>query len=308
MLDLGPFHAKISSHITRIIEDPSFLVGPNVTHVTGAMDGEPWQAPEVIAAIQKMAPQFPHLKPLLVAFFKGASETWKRFTSEFAPGGLIDEATAEEKDLAWMPATNDVNEGALGSFRVLMRRQPQLTLLQYNAQAMFHHNNTQAFMEKNFQADDYKFVHQMARESRGEEKKRREEMVLHAEARIAKQADAAKKRKAKAAAAAQKIAGITLILNREEVVKLKGQALKDHLKAFQAAGAPNLKAIHSSSKVGIIREGLQKAVDLYLAGEWRPIQATEEGDNDGSDSDEEIEIPDHLMGEDNDSDWEDVTD
>jgi len=52
----------------------------------------------------------------------------------------------------------------------------------------------------------------------------------------------------------------------------------------------------------------QKAVDLYLAREWRPIQATEEGDNDGSDSGEEIEIPDHLMGEDNDSDWEDVTD
>jgi hypothetical protein len=308
MLDLGPFHAKISSHITRIIEDPSFLVGPNVTHETGAMDGEPWQAPEVISEIQKMAPELPHLKPLLVAFFKGASETWKRFTSEFAPGGLIDEATEEEKDLAWMPATNDVNEGALGSFRVLMRRQPQLTLLQYNAQAMFHHNNTKAFMEKNFQADDYKFVHQMARESRGEEKKRREEMVLHAEAKIAKQAAATKKRKAKAAAVAQKIAGITLILDREEVVKLKGQALKDHLKAFQAAGAPNLKSINLSSKVAIIREGLQKAVDLYLAGEWKPIQAAEENDNDGSDSGEEIEIPDHLMGEGNDSDWEDVTD
>ena len=41
------------------------------------MDGEPLDAPEVIAA------------------------------------------TAEEKDLAWMPATNDVNEGALGLFCVL---------------------------------------------------------------------------------------------------------------------------------------------------------------------------------------------
>lgn len=84
------------------------------------MDGEPWKSPEVVAKIQRMAPEFPHLKPLLVAFFTGASQTWKRFTSEFAPGGLIDEATAEEKDLAWMPPTNDVNEGALGSFHVLM--------------------------------------------------------------------------------------------------------------------------------------------------------------------------------------------
>jgi hypothetical protein len=84
------------------------------------MDGKPWQAPEVIATIQQMAPEFPHLKLLLVASFEGAFETWKRFTSEFAPGSLIDEATAEEKDLAWMPATNYVNEGALGSFCVLM--------------------------------------------------------------------------------------------------------------------------------------------------------------------------------------------
>jgi hypothetical protein len=61
-------------------------------------------------------PELPHLKPLLVRFFQGAAKGWKRFTSEFAPGGLIDEATVEEKDLAWLPTTNDVNEGALGSF------------------------------------------------------------------------------------------------------------------------------------------------------------------------------------------------
>ena len=198
-------------------------------------------------------------QPLLVAFFGGAFETWKRFTSEFAPGGLIDEATAEEKALAWMPATNDVNEGALGSFCVLMQHQPQLTLLQYNAQAMFYHNNTQAFMEKNFQDEDYKFIHKMVRESRGEERKRREELVQHAEAKVAKKADDAKKRKARAAAVAQKIAGIKLILDKEQVVKLS----------------------------------------LYLTGDWKPIQTAEENVNSGSESGEEIEMIDHLMEEDN---------
>jgi hypothetical protein len=82
----------------------------------GSLDGEEWHYPDVIKAIHKMEPELPHLKQVLVAFFIGAAETWKRFTSEFAPGGLIDEATVEEKKLAWMPATNDVNEGALGSF------------------------------------------------------------------------------------------------------------------------------------------------------------------------------------------------
>jgi len=63
---------------------------------------------------------FPHIHGLLTAFFKGAEETWKQFTSEFAPDGLIDQSTAEEKELAWMPATNDINEGALGAFCIQM--------------------------------------------------------------------------------------------------------------------------------------------------------------------------------------------
>src|SRR6266540_6824462 len=36
-----------------------------------------------------------------------------------------------------MPATNNENEGSLGSFRQLMRQQPQLILLGHNAMAMF---------------------------------------------------------------------------------------------------------------------------------------------------------------------------
>jgi len=119
-LDLGPLNKKIESFIRRIIEDPSFLVGNNVTYETGTVDQQPWQSKEVVEKINKLAPEFPHLKRALVAFFGGALESWKQFTSEYTPGGLIDEATQEEKDLAWMPTTNDVNEGALGQFRVMI--------------------------------------------------------------------------------------------------------------------------------------------------------------------------------------------
>ncbi len=132
-LDLGPLNQKIESFMVRLIEDPTFLVGEHVSYETGSFDGKPWRSEKVVKKINELAPQFPYLKQALVAFCKGAHETWKRFTSEYTPGGLIDEATQEEKDLAWMPSTNDVNEGALGQFRVMIRRQPQLTLLQYNA-------------------------------------------------------------------------------------------------------------------------------------------------------------------------------
>ena len=116
MLDLRPLHHKVQQHISRIIEDPKFLLGPTAVFETGSMDGQPWKIPEAMEAIQKLAPGLPHLEKVLVAFFTGANETWKRFTSEFAPGGLIDDATAEERDRAWMPPTNDANEGALGSY------------------------------------------------------------------------------------------------------------------------------------------------------------------------------------------------
>ena len=113
-----------------------------------------------------------------MAFSTGAANTWEQFTSEFAEGGLIDEATAEERDLAWLTSTNDKNEGALGSFWQLISRQPQLTLLNHNALAMFYKNNTQAFMVAKFtEPEDYQYLCMLACKSRGKEKQRRKEIV-----------------------------------------------------------------------------------------------------------------------------------
>jgi hypothetical protein len=241
MLDLGPMHHKITAHMTKIIEDPCLLVGGNASYQAGAADGLEWNAPNVFQAIQNMVPKLPHLKPVLVEFFQGAQNTWKRFISEFAPGGLIDEATLAERELAWMPPTNDVNEGALGSFRVLMRRQPLLSLLQYNAQAMFHHNDTQAFIKQYSSPEDEQYIREKACQSNKEERMRKQAIVSHNEERIAKRTAAAKKRKDNATKRAERVAKIELIWVKDDIDKLKGQKLKDHLKAFQIAGAPNLQ-------------------------------------------------------------------
>ena len=121
MLNLGDYHKSVHMHIKKIIQDTSLLLGPSAAFETGSLDGQRWESPGAFAAIQRIAPELPHLKPVLVAFFKGAAETWGRFISEFTPEGLIDEATQEEKDLAWLPPTNDDEEGALGAFRVMMQ-------------------------------------------------------------------------------------------------------------------------------------------------------------------------------------------
>jgi hypothetical protein len=301
MLDMGPFHQKVYEHMMTITRNPELLIGDDVSHETGALDGLPWKLPEVITAIQGMKPELPHIKALLVRFFKGAAKGWKRFTSEFTPGGLIDEATTEEKDLAWLPTTNDVNEGALGSFRVLMRRQPQLTVLHYNAQAIFNHNETQAFMNAKFSThEDYKFLHEEARKMKGIDKKRKLEIIEHTEARIAQKLEAGKARQAKKAENAAKIASTELIMDREAVVKLAGEKLKNQFSAFKVAGAPNMIGMTTRNKVAELRQALQAAIDLYHEHKWAPYRDEEEV------NEEEGEVID-LSGieGDDDDEWED---
>ena len=104
ILDLGPLHTHVQEHIDKIINDPNILLGENASYKTASLDGDEWQNSKVVAQILKSIPELPYFRVVLVAFLKGAAETWKCFTSEFAPGGLIDEATLEEKSLAWMPA------------------------------------------------------------------------------------------------------------------------------------------------------------------------------------------------------------
>ena len=187
MLDLKPLHTKVYQHIEKLINDPDILLGKEASPASAMLNGDDWQNPQVISKIQELSSDLPYLKELLVIFLEAALETWERFTSEFAPGGAIDQATTEERDLAWLPATNDENEGALGSFWCLMRYQPQLTLLDYNALAMFFRNNTKEFMSTNFtEAADYVYLWRLARNTVGEEKKRRAELVKFREEQKAK--------------------------------------------------------------------------------------------------------------------------
>ena len=267
-LDLGPLHKKINSFMDRIIEDPTFLVKENVSYETGTFDGTPWNSKEVVEIINKLAPNLPQLRPALVAFFKGAKETWKRFTSEYAPGGLIDEATEEEKDRAWMPTTNDVNEGALGSFRVMIRQQPQLTLLQYNARAMFNRNNTAKFMEEKFSDNTHQYIRELAREKPTKEKERKAAIVQHTEEKIEVKEIKKKKRVAQATQLADRVAKVTLIFDKSEVDKLKGDKLRDHLRAFKKAGAPNIQNLKINAKVGEIKNGIKQAIDLLNERIW----------------------------------------
>ena len=107
-------------------------------------------------------------------------------------------------------------------------------------------------------------------------------------------------RKQRADAAAQRIAGIALVLDKEKITALKGQSLKDQLKVFKSAMAPNLKGITASTKVNDICAELCKAIDLYKSGQWKLPSS---GVIDQSDSGEEFDTPNES--EIDEDDWED---
>jgi hypothetical protein len=292
MLDLGPLHNEVLTHIQQIINTPDLLVGSKVSHTTGALYGQEWETPELFSTVEAMADKMPHLKQLVVVFFNGAKETWKRFTSEFTPGGIIDEATLEEKELAWMPPTNDLNEGLLGSYRQFMRFKPLASLLHFNANAMYQRNDTQAWVDRNFLEEDHRDVMRMQREQEasGEEKKRQQELIEFETQRVARRKEAAEKSKQQKAEKNARLAQVPLILDAELAGKLKGNQLKEQLDAFKLAGAPfpiGVSKFNADKK----RELLQSLIESLDKPEGWTLKVSEDKVEDQA-PDEESDDPD----------------
>ena len=78
---------------------------------------------------------------------KGALTTFERFASEFEEEGLLSRLTEDQKRAAWVPTTNDANEGALGRYRLSVRAAPRVTNEYFNSLNKHYYNNTQDFME-----------------------------------------------------------------------------------------------------------------------------------------------------------------
>jgi hypothetical protein len=168
-----------------------------------------------------------------------------------------------------MPLNNDVNESALGLFRLLMYHQSHLISLQYNAQAMYVQNDTQAFMERRFESEDYKYICQLTciDESKELELVKKKTIIEHTQEKVNKCATARAARQEKTAKIAVRVKAVKLVFDKKKIGKLKGESLRDHLRAFQKAGAPNLQSMPVRKHVGNIKEGL---IDLYNDGTWKP--------------------------------------
>ncbi|KAH7917833.1 hypothetical protein BV22DRAFT_967818, partial [Leucogyrophana mollusca] len=258
ILDLGPLHNRVKSHVQKVIDEPAILIGPSASFATGSLDGEEWQNPAAVAAVSRLAsrkdgaPGLPHLERVLVSFFSGALETWERFTMEFDE---IGSATAAEREATWMPSTNDANEGALGGYRIHAQNKPTSTVHQYNAKAKFQRNDTQAFMDHVLTGDAHnRFIMQSARkqDSSGLERKRKAALVNHDDQVVREKRKKLLEKEVHTAEITARLEAVTLVLEEASIDKLSVPQLNEQLGAFRlydpTVPKPNSKLVPNKAK------------------------------------------------------------
>ncbi|KAJ6517230.1 hypothetical protein C8R47DRAFT_960401 [Mycena vitilis] len=183
ILDLGPLHTSVKKHIQKLIDNPSLLFSTSPdSYKLATLDGKPWSDMKAWAECVRLAATLPDIVPLALAGLKSSLERFEKFTTEFEAGGLIDQSTAAERLAGHMPSTNDANEGLLGMWRRFSRESPSSTVAHFTDQAMFHRNETQAFLDAEMNTEeDNIFLRQEARriDESGVEKARREELNAH---------------------------------------------------------------------------------------------------------------------------------
>ncbi|KAF8177867.1 hypothetical protein BJ912DRAFT_930228 [Pholiota molesta] len=228
ILDLKDFHVKVREFIQSICDNPDLLIGLDASPKLGSLDGKDWENPE------------------------------------FAPGGIIDTCSANELAQAWMPTTNDTNEGALGTFRVAIQNDPCLTLHQYNAQAMFTRNETQTFMDTLLDHLDHAFIMCKAREldsSKLEVKRRKAQVAFDLRvAQIKREKDAEKKQQE--IIYLQHALTVTLVQSAADIAKLTVKQLDKQLDLLQKFG--NDKVLPKTRKVRGLKPEKQKLLNEAL--------------------------------------------
>ncbi|KIJ47937.1 hypothetical protein M422DRAFT_248519 [Sphaerobolus stellatus SS14] len=164
----------------RIIEDPGIILGPSVTYKTGSFDGLLWDRPEVFYKIQSMLPTLPHLQGLDVAFFRGAHTTWSRFIADYEVGGTINGLSAEQWKMANMEATNDANEGVLGTYHQAITHFGNMSESTFNSKTSYLRNDTGGYM-KTLDGENRTFLRNKARkvDASGIQAKKRKILVAY---------------------------------------------------------------------------------------------------------------------------------
>ncbi|KAF8160043.1 hypothetical protein B0H34DRAFT_629894, partial [Crassisporium funariophilum] len=231
--DIIDLHRRLPGFCDCIAENPRMLLDAvaNGNFSKTTLDGEPWRNEMLIMSIQILASELPDLELMISAMFSGCADGWRQFTQEFVPGGPIDQLTPEQRSQMFIPATNNSNKGALGSWRVNARFHPNGAAAGFSNKARVERNNTEMFIEKLCTDRDQLYVMRQVRTqgSDGENARFREHLLKGQQARASatrkKMQDAENKKQAEIA----RLTTVGLIVDRGKISKMTISELNDQL-------------------------------------------------------------------------------
>ena len=159
LLSTIDLHCCMSTFCHHIATNPHILLDLNSDILTITLDGWGYQDAHLVEVLWLVAPELGNdLNKMVTAMFSGAANGWDIFTAEFAIGGLIDSLTPAQLQLLFIPATNDANEGGLGSWHIHLCYNPNSTTATFSAKACLERNDTENFILIQMTDDNHQHV------------------------------------------------------------------------------------------------------------------------------------------------------
>ncbi|KAF7372118.1 hypothetical protein MVEN_00070600 [Mycena venus] len=149
LLDLTDLHRKLPVFCSHLASNPHIILDPTTSLELLTINGRPFMNNFLFAMVDQLRPRLPHLFLVISTMFSGCETGWIQFTPEFHVGGTFDRLTPLQRSLLLLiPATNDRNEGMLGSYWQHMKHHPNSTAQSFSNQIRWERNDTQAFIRK----------------------------------------------------------------------------------------------------------------------------------------------------------------
>ncbi|KAF9009735.1 hypothetical protein BDZ89DRAFT_1024791 [Hymenopellis radicata] len=124
-LDLPPIHAKVKAFCKKVIDNPRIPLDEG--YETASLNGKQYLRPDAMYAVIGLSPTLPLVEECIKATFKGALETWERFTED-ERSAQREGLTKDQKMKHFLRSANDHSEGGAGTTKRAKQRAPNASM------------------------------------------------------------------------------------------------------------------------------------------------------------------------------------
>ncbi|KAJ7362786.1 hypothetical protein DFH08DRAFT_799807 [Mycena albidolilacea] len=148
MLDLVDLHRRLPIFCMRLAVCPGLIFDHSLLDSELTLDGNSVISPGLLDAVRQADGELPYLREIITTLFKGCAQSWCQFTSELVCRGPINNLPDSLWRLVGISATNDANEGSLGSMHVAACFHPNISMINFSMCKRVQRNDTENFIWK----------------------------------------------------------------------------------------------------------------------------------------------------------------